>query len=162
MVFSCAVFSDVLGSRKSSENTFDLRVFATMTAGAHPALAYKIPRFCLVPLFQRLPSPGRSRHALRQMAVPNAARGFANTLRGRKQTRRRIFPPPVAGGQRYVSAISYVFASLIRAKFSDPGKLRRAPCERAFSDQMLTNHPHDLEKTQLKLTQRVPPSGQKS
>jgi hypothetical protein len=47
-------------------------------------------------------------------------------LHGHKQTRHRIFPP-VAAGQRYVSATSYVFASLIRAKFLDPGKRRKSP-----------------------------------
>jgi hypothetical protein len=105
-------------------------------------------------LFQLVLSPGRSRHAVRQSAVPNATRGFADTLRGQKADPTQNFSPAGRGGQRYVSASSYVFASLIRAKFSDPGKLRRALCEWAFSDQMLKNHPHDLEKTQTFYTHR--------
>jgi hypothetical protein len=45
-----------------------------------------------------------------------------------------------------------LFASPIHAKFSDTRKLRKALCERAFNSYMLTIHPHDLEKSQKKLT----------
>ncbi len=41
--------SDVPGSRKSSENTADLRVFRQKDGLGNPALAYKIPRICLIP-----------------------------------------------------------------------------------------------------------------
>ena len=35
MVFSCAVFSDVPGSRKSAQNTADLGVFRQKDGGRH-------------------------------------------------------------------------------------------------------------------------------
>jgi hypothetical protein len=42
VVFSCAVFSDLLGSRKSSENTADLSVFRQEDSRGTPPLASKI------------------------------------------------------------------------------------------------------------------------
>jgi hypothetical protein len=40
-----------------------------------------------------------------------------------------------------------LFPSPIHAKFSDPRKLRRALCERAFNSYTLKIHPHDSEKS---------------
>jgi hypothetical protein len=51
--FRAPSFRDVLGSRKSSENTPDLSVFRRNDSRGTPALAYKIPRFCLGTLESR-------------------------------------------------------------------------------------------------------------
>jgi hypothetical protein len=43
--------------------------------------------------------------------------------------------------------IAEVFPSPIHAKFSDPGKPRKALWETAFSAKIMKIHPHDLEKS---------------
>src|SRR5216683_549272 len=53
MVLSFAIFSDVSGSRRSSENTAALSVFRQKDDRGTPALACKIARFLPVP-FERL------------------------------------------------------------------------------------------------------------
>ncbi len=55
MVFWCAIFSDVPGSRRSSENTAALSVFRQKDGLGTPALACNIVRFCLLPLYHRWP-----------------------------------------------------------------------------------------------------------
>ena len=80
MVFSCVVFSNVPGSRKSSENTAALSAFRQKDSRSTRALAYKIPRICLVPLFPQRVVPTRVLLSRSRLGCRRSARARGDPL----------------------------------------------------------------------------------
>jgi len=94
MEFSCAVFSDVPGSRKSSENTLISASFRQKFGHSIPALAYKIPRFCLVPLFASTNNVELSRAVVKSSANERRCITRPGVTGFRRRRAGGNFPPP--------------------------------------------------------------------